>query len=198
MQDTIGKLWTQTCIATSFQYDIVCVHTLTTRKLQVIYGRSAYWTTALPLVISILCVRGGCEIQLSSLWLWTCIAVSLPDKPFVHTYTHNLKTASHMDVLHIERPLLCQRHSCVVYSCMRDPTGELWGGRLASVALCWYGFACTYITVWCTTTHDNKSHVYTVYLRTAYCTNNGFTANVRANLASYITGCSVLSSSHVH
>ena len=43
---------------------------------------------------------------------------------------------------------------------MRDSTGELRPQTRIVVVLCYNILhACTYIAIWCVTTHDNKSHV---------------------------------------
>ena len=75
---------------TSFQYDILCVHTFITPKLQVIYERSPYEMTVLLSEMCIICVRPGYKVQLVS------YGSKLPShflfgKPFVHTSTHSLK-----------------------------------------------------------------------------------------------------------
>ena len=83
--------------------------------------------------------------------------------------------------------------SCVVWSCMRDPTGEL-RPRQTSVVL-WYNIvsACTasryvYIAIWCATTHDNETHLpYDCMLHTKRRLNYHATMHrfVRTKLASY-------------
>ena len=71
MRAKIDELWPQTCvivaflrailcaITTIFQYNILCILTLVTRKLQVVCGRSAYQMTAQPLGMSIFYIRVG-------------------------------------------------------------------------------------------------------------------------------------------
>ena len=44
---TIGKLWLQTRITVFFLISHLCVHPQIDWKLQIVYGSSAYWTTAL-------------------------------------------------------------------------------------------------------------------------------------------------------
>ena len=83
MWDTIGELWTQTHIATTFQYNSLCVLTLVTPKLQVACGHSTYPTTVLLPEMSIFCVRAGCEIWLTS-YASKHTSESLSDKSFVH------------------------------------------------------------------------------------------------------------------
>ena len=63
MWTKIGELWLQTHITVSFRYTILCVLKCITQKLQVVSGRSTYWTTALLSEIPILWVRAECEIQ---------------------------------------------------------------------------------------------------------------------------------------
>ena len=57
----ISKLWVQTRITNTFQYDILCVFTLVTQKLQVICGHSTYRMTAILSKMSIFCVRAEFE-----------------------------------------------------------------------------------------------------------------------------------------
>ena len=57
-----GELWIQTTIATTLGYDILCMLSLVTQKLQVVYGCSTYQMTALLLTMSIFCDRTGCNI----------------------------------------------------------------------------------------------------------------------------------------
>ena len=64
MQNTIGELWIQTHIVTTFPYYILFVLTLITRKVQVICRRSAYQMTALLSEMFIFCVRVGWEIRM--------------------------------------------------------------------------------------------------------------------------------------
>ena len=66
MQYTISKLWLQTHIATAFWCDVLCVLTLVTQKLPVVYGPSTYQMTALLLEMSIFWVRTTCKILLVS------------------------------------------------------------------------------------------------------------------------------------
>ena len=92
MRDTIGKLWTQTCIAiTAIQH--LCILTLLTQKLHVVYRHCTYNMTALQLEMSVFCVRAGCEIRLVS-YASKCSSQFLSDKSFVRTYMHNLKSVS--------------------------------------------------------------------------------------------------------
>ena len=99
VRDTIVKLWIQTCIATTFWCDVLCILALVTRKLQVIVcGHSTQRMTALLLEMSIFCVRAGCEIRMAS-YASKHTLQSLSDEPFLHiqcTQTHRLKTSCHM------------------------------------------------------------------------------------------------------
>ena len=67
---------------------------------------------------------------------------------------------------------------CVISTCMKDLTGELRpqtgiGGSLIQHCVC-IPQASTYIAIWYTTTHNNK----TTYIMTAYyTTNDSFAAN---------------------
>ena len=65
MWDMISELWIQTRITTTFWYDILCVITLITQKLQVICGFFTYGMTALHSELSIFCVRVGCGIRMA-------------------------------------------------------------------------------------------------------------------------------------
>ena len=92
MRDTIGELWIQTRIATTFGYNILCIfNTLVTRKLQVVCGHFTYRTTALLSEMYIFCVRARFEIRMA-IYSSKHGLESLFDKPFVRIITHNLKT----------------------------------------------------------------------------------------------------------
>ena len=102
-----------------FRYNILCVLMFITWKLQVVYGCTTYRTTAPLSVVSIFCVRAGCEVRLASYgskYAWQC----LYDKPFVHTYTHNLKITGHMWTFNILNDcssigdIVCVAYTCVV------------------------------------------------------------------------------------
>ena len=128
MQDIIGKLWIQTCITTSFWYDILCVLTLVTRKLLVICRCCTHQTTALLLEMPIFRVRAGCEIRLVSNGFKYSLEF-LSNKPFVNTYMYNFETTGHTYIWMFSISNDCSTIRdipCVVQSCMRDPTGELW------------------------------------------------------------------------
>ena len=75
----------------SLQYTILCVLTSTTRKLQVLYGHSPYWTT----LYYWRCLFPGLELY--ARYNWWVMASSMhfnlfPLRHFVHAYTHNSKT----------------------------------------------------------------------------------------------------------
>ena len=82
MQDTIGELYIQNRITTTFRYNILCVLTLVTQKLQVLCRRSTYQTTVLLSKMSIFCVRAGWGILLVS-YASQHTLQSLSNKPFV-------------------------------------------------------------------------------------------------------------------
>ena len=81
MRDTIGELWIQTQIATTFRYDILYVFKVVTAKLQVVSRRSTYRMTALLSKMYILCVRAECEIRMVS-YASKHALQSLSDKPY--------------------------------------------------------------------------------------------------------------------
>ena len=174
MQDMIGKLSLQTRFTTSFWYNILYVLTLITRKLEAVYGRCTYQTTALPLEMSIFWVRAACEI-----WLVSCdskhASQSLPaDNPFVCIYIHNLKTTGRIWMLRIfEWLLYYQRHSV----CGLELHEELHPQTSIGCSLIQHCVhilqAISYIAIWCGTMHDNTTHVAYDY----YTPNDGFTAN---------------------
>ena len=128
MRVTIGELWVQTHIATTFRHNILCVLALVTRKLQAVCGRSTYGMPAVLSEMSISCVRAGCKIQKAS-YASKHASQSLSDKPFLRiqcTKIHNLKTSGHMYTFSISNKCnIITDFLCVVYSCTRDPTGEL-------------------------------------------------------------------------
>ena len=93
--DTIGELCIQTLNATTFWYDILCIVTLITLKLQVLYGHCTYWMTPVLLDMSIFCVRAGQEIQLASYGSKHALQCHF-DKPYMHTYMSNMKSTGHV------------------------------------------------------------------------------------------------------
>ena len=156
----------QTLITTSVRYDILCVLTLITHKLQVVYGRSTYWMTALLLKMCISCVRAGCKIWLVNYGSKNALQ-SLSDNPFVHTYTHNLKLC-----------VIYERSAYWTTALLLKTflTGELWpyihiSRSLAQNCVCVLQ-VCIFITIWCTTMHDNKTHITyncTLHTKMLYC-----------------------------
>ena len=96
--------------------------------------------------------------------LWLKMLISLFDKLFVHTYTHNLKTTGHIWTF-------CTSDDCITFgvipcvpqSCMRDPTGELCLQTHISCSLIQHRVctlqACAYSAIWYATMHYNKTHV---------------------------------------
>ena len=61
----ISELWLQTHIADSFWYNILRIITLITQKLQVVYGHSTYWMTALLSRMPVFWVKAACKIWLA-------------------------------------------------------------------------------------------------------------------------------------
>ena len=163
MRDTIGELWIQTLIVTTSGYDILCVLTLVTRKLQAVCGRFTYRMTALLLEMSIFCGRAGCEIWMAS-YASKHASQSPFDKPFLRIYSV---------LRHITwKPQVICARSAYRTTAVISQTLFVWftvaleirlgsyGSRHASVVL-WYNIAWarTYITNWYATTPDNKTHV---------------------------------------
>ena len=107
MQDVNGRLWIQTCIITSFRYNILCVLILITRKLQVVYGHSTYRTTALVSKMYSWIERYGWQVMATN------THCSLFPTRHLYILTHILENNGHAckDILHIERLLYYQRHS---------------------------------------------------------------------------------------
>ena len=79
-----------------------CTHTCNLKTIghTPVYGCYTYQTTAPLSEISVFCVRAGCKIQLASSSSKN-ISQSLFDKPFVHTYKHNLKTTGRIWTFYI-------------------------------------------------------------------------------------------------
>ena len=159
MRDTTGGLQIQLRKVTYFRYDILCVLTHVTRKLLVVYGHLTCWMTALLLEMSIICVRAHCEIWLASYGSQHA-SQSLFDIAFMCVYTHN--SSAYPRIVWFRE------------SCMKDLTGELWVPDMqpySDTKLCAHILeACTYIAIWCATTHDNKTHVpYDCLLYTKRC-----------------------------
>ena len=122
--------------------------------------------TAILTEISIFWVTAICMIRSMS---YGSKHASQPpsNKPFVHTYMHNLKTTGY----NIWTCTFCISNNCstiedipcTVYNCMRDLTGGLWPQThqlFSNTTLCVYILQTrTYITIWRTATHDNKTHI---------------------------------------
>ena len=125
MQDMIGELWLQVHIVVSFQYNILCVLTHLIRKRDV-YGHSTDQMIALLSEISIFWVRTVCEMQLVSYGSNHTLQ-SLFHMPLMCTSIHNLKITGHIWTFCILNDCsTIEDIPCVVWSCMRDLTGELW------------------------------------------------------------------------
>ena len=180
MQDTIGKLWIQICITTTFQYNILCVLTLLTWKVQVICGRSTYQKTALLLEIAIFCVRAECEIGTSK-----HASQSLCDKPFLHiqcTYSRHItwklqviygRSAYRMTAILSETFFVWFRVALEIRLKSYGPRHTL--------VLLWYDIVCMYTaSLYIHYYFGTQLHLTTklTYIMTAYYTpSNSFTAN---------------------
>ena len=123
-----------------FRYNTMCLITLITWKLQVVYGCSTYWTTALQLEMSIFCVRTECEIWLVSYGSKHALQ-SVSDKPFVCTYMHNLK----LQVIHgcsaYQTTALLFETFFVWFRVASEILLDSYGPRHTSVVL-WYKIVC--------------------------------------------------------
>ena len=146
---------------------LLCILTLITQKLHVVYGHSKYQTTALPSKISIFCVTTGCKIRVAS-YGSKHTSQYLSNKPFVHNYTHILQvqvvdgcSAYWMTVLLSETFLVwfmqlhersdwrARSQTSISHSLIQHCVGIL------------QAHAYMYITIWCATTctPDNKTCV---------------------------------------
>ena len=146
MRDKIGELWIQTRITTSFDWHL-CVLAVITWKLQVLYGRSMYRKTALLLKMSLFCVRAGCEIRLAS-YGSKHSSQFLSDKPFcasLHALLENYRLCYGLPAYQMTAVLSELRQTCIGCSLIQHCVHIL--------------KAHIYITIWCTTTHDNKTRV---------------------------------------
>ena len=171
----ISELWIQTCITASFWYDILFILKLITCKLQVAFGCSTYQMTALLSEMSIFCVRAGYEIQFAS-YASKHAMQCLSDKPAVRTYMDNLKTTGHILTFCISNDCCTIGDiPCVIYSCMRDLTGELRGPKHASVVL-WYNIACVYSKLMYTLLFADNYAKFTYLMTVYYTPNDSFTA----------------------
>ena len=202
MQDTTGELWAQTRIATSSRHNILCVFTLITWKLQVVFGLSTYRTTALLSVMSIFRFKAGCEIRLvsygskhasysffpiSSLRVLTSITWKLQ---VIYGRSAHRTTALLSETFlvwlrvawEIQLETNVRRHESVVF---------------------WYNIVCLYKPVHTSLfgaklhEHDNKTHVPYDSIETMALmpTMHRF---IRTKLASYITRCSIFSINRAH
>ena len=185
MQDTIGELWIQTHITTSFQYDILCILTLLTWKVQVVYGCCTYQMTPLVFEISIFCIKAGCKIQLVSYASKHALQCLLINHLCIHTLLswkleviHGY-SAYQMTGLPSETVLLLFRVEWEIWL-------ESYSPRHVSVVF-WYNIVYVYCKLVHTllfsahaTKHDNKTHLpydcklHTKWLRTTY---QAFTVN---------------------
>ena len=150
MRDTIGKLWIQTRIATSFQYDILCIFILVTWKLQVVYGPSTSWMTALLSEMPIFCIRAGYAIWLAS-YGSKHVSQCLSGKQFVRMYTHITWKVQVIYWTFAYRTTALQSETFLV--CFRvawEIQLESFGPRYASVVL-WYNIVCVH--VYCKSLH---------------------------------------------
>ena len=113
MRAKIGEFWLQTYIEVSFPYGILVIITHKTRKLLVVYGRSAYRMTALLSEMSIFYVRALCKIRSVSyeLLLQTRIGASFRDAICMYLTRITWNYRSYVDVEHIQRLLYYRRHS---------------------------------------------------------------------------------------
>ena len=102
----------------------LCVITLVTRKLYVVYEHCSYWMNVLISKISIFRIKAGCEIRL----------VNYGSKhssqffPISHLYVFTRITWQlrlYMDVQHIEWLLYYHTHFLCGLSCKRDPSEKL-------------------------------------------------------------------------
>ena len=160
----IEEVWIQTCNATSFRY-ILCVlntcnpKTIVTCSIQMFYILNDSSTV---LQWSILSVRARHEIQMASYGSKHALQ-SVSDKTSVGTYTKLENFTSYKDIQHMNDCYIIRDILCVVYSYMRDLTGELrpqtcTGYSLIQHCMCILQ-AHRFITIWCTTMHDNKTHI---------------------------------------
>ena len=131
------------------------------------------------MLMSIFCVRDGCELQLVSyMYDFKHVLQCRSDKPFVRTYMRNFKTTGHIWRFGISND--CSTIGdipCEAQSCMRDPNGEL--RPQTCIGRSGYNIVCEYCKPVHTSLFGAKLCMTTkfTYLRTAYYTpNNGFTA----------------------
>ena len=179
MRYMIGELWIQTCIATTFRYNILCVLTRITRKLQVVCRHATYWMTALLSKMFIFFVRAGCEIWMAS-YVSKHALQSLSDKPLLC-----IQILRHITwKLQVIRGSSAHRMTATLsetfFACFRVPLEiwlESWSPRQASVVL-WF-IVCLYCKPVCTSLIGRQLRLTTklMHLMTAYYSPyDGFTA----------------------
>ena len=141
--------------------------------------------------------------MIDELWLQKHASQCLSYMTLVHTSIHYLKGTGHIWMFCISNYCSSIRNAlCVVWSCMRDlhVTRELLPQTCIAVVLCYIIVlcilqTCTYITIWCTTSSDNKTSVHVAY----DCTHQRTAllpmmySFVKTKLASCTTHCSVFS-----
>ena len=145
MRDTIGKLCIQTRNATTFQYNILCVLTLVTQKLQVVCWSSRYRMTAVLMEMSIFCVRGGCKI-LTVRYASKCSPQFLPISHFcvpsvLRRITWKLKVICG-SLVYLTTSML-SKTLFVWFRVALEIQLESYGPRHVSVVL-WYDVVCVY------------------------------------------------------
>ena len=141
MRDTIGKLSIQTRIATTFWYDILCIYTFGSPKLQVVYERSTYQTTVLLSEMAIFYIRAGCKIQMvgyGSEYASQCLS----NKSFVRTrITWQVQVIYGLSAY---RTTVLLSETFVVWFRVALEIGlESYGPRHSLVVL-WYNIVCVY------------------------------------------------------
>ena len=106
------------------------------------------------------CVRARCELQLVS-YSSKHASQCLCNKQFVHGYGHNLKTTGHIWTFYISSNNSTIRDiPWVLWSCMRDLTGELRLQTCISLSqIQHYVSTCILQSRIYASTHDNKTHV---------------------------------------
>ena len=161
-----------------------------------------YISNKLLAEMSIVCVRAGCEIQWQVMTPNTHCSLFLISHLCVLTCI-TWKLQSHIWTLCISNDCSITRDiPCVV--CVRNPTGDIQPQTCIGHSLIQHCVhmlqAVSYITIWCATTHNNKTHIlYDCILCTKWqlCCHPCIVF-IRAKLASYTTQCSVFSISHGH
>ena len=157
-----------------------------TQKLQVIYGRSTYQTSALLSKMSIFCVRAGCKKGLVSYGSKHALQ-SLSDKPFVHTYITHLTWKLQVVPRHSTHWTTAQLSETFVvwYRDAWEIWPESYGPRHALVVF-WYNIVCVFCkpihTLLFSTQLRMTTKLMYTYLMTAYYTpNDSFPANAASS-----------------